>query len=135
MQDTAQSGSTIFFSKQPILDAEKRIWGYELLGGEVKEGMFEALAVTEGAAASMSSSTLFGLQDAMERGKKVLVAFDNKSIASGLPRALPAEYGSIRLPEESTQSSPVMEALGKLRSEGYQVILDLHDDSPHPIRR
>ena len=87
----------VFFSKQPILDGDRRIWGYELLGGEVRQGIFQVFPQEESAAASLSSSTYYGLQDAMERGKKIMVAFDAGSVVEGLPHALPAANGVLRL--------------------------------------
>lgn len=122
--DTPTNGP-IFFSKQPILDGDRRIWGYELLGGEVRQGIFQVFPQEESAAASLSSSTYYGLQDAMARGKKILVAFDARSVVEGLPHALPAENGVLRLSVGATLPPQVREKLTVLRADGYQVAVDV----------
>ena len=86
----------IFFTKQPILDTKRSIWGYELLGGEQKEGIYEIFPQQE-SVASLFSSAYVGLQEAMQRGKKIMVGFDDASIITGVPYALPPSYGVVRV--------------------------------------
>jgi EAL and modified HD-GYP domain-containing signal transduction protein len=115
----------IFFSKQPILDAEKRIWGYELLGGEIKEGAFQVFSKSKSAAASLSSSTYYGLQEAMDRGKRLLVAFDKDDILTGLAHAFPPENGGLRIPFEQAEHPELVEKIRALRNEGYVLTVDI----------
>ncbi|MCJ2163335.1 MULTISPECIES: HDOD domain-containing protein [unclassified Pseudodesulfovibrio] len=130
--DTPSEGS-LFFTKQPILDAKRRIWGYELLGGELREGIYQVFSKNESAAAGLSSSTYFGIQEAMERGKKVVVAFDEQSILEGLPRALPPSHGIVRVSAGSGCSQEVLAALQAFRGEGLEVLFGVTDTLPEAI--
>jgi EAL and modified HD-GYP domain-containing signal transduction protein len=118
----------IFFTKQPILDSQRRIWGYELLGAELREGIYEVFQRQE-SASSLSSGPYLGLQDAMVRGKKIVVAFDTKSILEGLPHVLPPGYGVLRVLDGSAHPNDVIDALQAFRKAGYLVSIDLRPES------
>ncbi|MFV0423540.1 EAL and HDOD domain-containing protein [Oleidesulfovibrio sp.] len=106
------------------MDTEKRIWGYELLGGEIQQGIFTVFPEQTGAAASLGSSAYFRLQEDMERGKRVMIAFDAESILMGVPKALPPQSGAIRVSQEATKTENVTQALKELKSEGYTIAID-----------
>ncbi len=122
----AQTG--IFFTKQPILDKKRRIWGYELLGAELREGIFNVFSQQE-SSASLASTAYLGLQGAMERGKKVAVAFDAKSILDGAPYALPPGHGVLRVLAGAARQPEVLESLQDMRQQGYLVSIDLDPGS------
>lgn len=114
----------VFFSKQPIMDSDRRIWGYELLGGEIQQGIFTVFPEHEAAATSLGSSAYFRLQEDMDRGKRVMVAFDAESIILGIPRALPAKAGVVRVSQEATKAEGVPEELRALKKDGYTIAID-----------
>lgn len=121
-EQLAPEQHSIFFTKQPILNAKRNIWGYELLGGEMKGNLYEVFPQQE-SAAGLCSSTYQGLQEAMNRGKKIMIGFDDLSILAGLPQALPAAYGVVRvLPGFRMEGLGI--ALQGLRSEGYQTMIE-----------
>ena len=123
-EKTAPEQHSIFFTKQPILDAKRSIWGYELLGGEMKEGIYEVFPQQE-SAASLSSSTYLSLQEAMERGKKIMIGFDEASILSGVPHALPPSFGVVRILSDATHGPGLDVALQGLHDEGYQTVIEI----------
>ncbi len=114
----------IFFTKQPILDTKRSIWGYELLGGEQKEGIYEIFPQQE-SVASLFSSAYVGLQEAMQRGKKIMVGFDDASIITGVPYALPPSYGVVRVLPGEPRPPGFDAALQELRRQGYQTVLEI----------
>lgn len=121
-EQLAREQHSIFFTKQPILNAKRSIWGYELLGGEMKGNIYEVFPQQE-SAAGLCSSTYQGLQEAMNRGKKIMIGFDDLSILAGLPQALPAAYGVVRvLPGFRMEGLDI--ALQGLRNEGYQIMIE-----------
>jgi c-di-GMP phosphodiesterase len=122
---------SVFFTKQPILDPRRSIWGYELLGGEMREGIYEVFPQRE-SAASLTSSTYWGLQEAMERGKKIMVGLDEKSILTGVPHAMPPASGVIRVLPDAASVPELPAALQALRNEGYLIVLDVTGDCPTP---
>jgi c-di-GMP phosphodiesterase len=130
-ENTASARQSLFFTKQPILDAKRSIWGYELLGAEIREGIYQVFPQQE-SSASLSSSTYVGLQEAMERGKKIMVGFDDTSILTGLPYALPPSCGVVRVLPGSARAPGLEVALQKLRSEGYHTILEVIPGKPLP---
>ena len=123
-EKTTPEQHSIFFTKQPILDAKRSIWGYELLGGEMKEGIYEVFPQQE-SAASLSSSTYLSLQEAMERGKKIMIGFDEASILSGVPHALPPSFGVVRILSDATHGPGLDVALQGLHDEGYQTVIEI----------
>src|SRR5208283_3309003 len=122
--DNASAQSRIFFTKQPILDTKRSIWGYELLGGEQKEGIYEILPQQE-SVASLFSSAYLGLQEAMQRGKKIMVGFDEASIMTGVPHALPPSCGVVRVLPGEIPTSGFDAALQELRRQGYQTVMEI----------
>ena len=121
-QIAQQEQHSIFFTKQPILDAKRSIWGYELLGIVMNGNMYEVFPQQK-SAAGLCSSAYQGLQEAMNRGKKIMIGFDDMSILAGLPQALPAAYGVVRvLPGFHTDG--LSAALQGLRSEGYLTMVE-----------
>jgi len=126
---STDSQSPVFFSKQPILDTKRSIWGYELLGGEQKEGMYEIFPQQE-SIASLFSGAYVGIQEAIQRGKKIVVGFDDASIIAGLPYALPPSYGVVRVLPGGPRASGSDAALQELRRQGYQAVLEILPDIP-----
>jgi c-di-GMP phosphodiesterase len=130
-KNAGPSPHSIFFIKQPILDVKRNIWGYELLGGELKDGIYEVFPQQE-SAAGLSSSTYLGLQEAMERGKQIMVGFDEAGILTGLPHALPPASGVVRVLSGETHAPELTSALEKLQKEGYQTALEFLPGRPIP---
>ena len=131
-EKTSLGLSTVFFTKQPILDAHRSIWGYELLGGEEKGGLYEIFPQQE-STVGLSSSTYLGLQEPMERGKKIMVGFDETGILTGVPYALPSASGVVRVLAGGEVQAPGLEAaLQALRKDGYQITWEVRFDRPLP---
>ena len=128
---TSVQGS-VFFTKQPILDIKRSIWGYELLGGEMKDGIYEIFPQQE-SASGLSSSAYVGLQETMERGKRIMMGFDDASILTGVPHALPPSCGVVRVLPDTDHASGLDTALQALRSEGYQTVLEVTPGNPLPL--
>lgn len=113
----------IFFIKQPILDDKRSIWGYELLGGELKDGIYEVFPQQK-SAAGLSSTIYLDLQEAIERGKQIMVGFDEAAILTGLPHALPPASGVVRVLRGETPDPALRPALEQLRTAGYQTAME-----------
>jgi EAL and modified HD-GYP domain-containing signal transduction protein len=133
MNDKTATSPTqgIFFIKQPIFDGKRSIWGYELLGGELKDGIYEVFPQQE-SAAGLSSTVYLDLQEAIERGKRIMVGFDQKGILAGLPYALPPSCGVVRLLPGESEVPELRTALAQLRTDGYKTILEYIPDTPIP---
>jgi EAL and modified HD-GYP domain-containing signal transduction protein len=130
-ENITSGASAVFFTKQPILDVHRSIWGYELLGGELKGGLYEIFLQQE-SAASLSSRTYLSLQEAMERGKKIMIGFDETGILTGLPHALPPTSGVVRVLADQVPAPGLEAALEALGRDGYQIACEVREDSPLP---
>lgn len=121
--------SHIFFTKQPILDTKRSIWGYELLGGGQKEGIHGTISREEGVAGLFSSACV-ELQEAMQRGKKIMVGFDDASIVTGVPHALPPSCGVVRVHPGEPRDAGFHAVLQDLRGQGYQTVMEVMPGMP-----
>jgi c-di-GMP phosphodiesterase len=130
-ENTQSIPSTVFFSKQPILDIHRSIWGYELLGGELKGGLYEIFLQQE-STASLFSRTYLGLQEAMERGKKIMIGFDEAGILAGVPHALPSASGVVRVLADELLAPGLENVLQALRADGYQIAWEVQVASSLP---
>ncbi len=128
---TAAPHRSLFFTRQPILDAKRSIWGYELLGGEVGADLHEVFLERD-SVAGLASSTYVSLQGAMERGKKIVVAFDGASILAGVTHALPPSSGVVRVLCGTGHDPNLAATVETLRGEGYLILLDVAPDYPLP---
>jgi c-di-GMP phosphodiesterase len=122
---------SIFFIKQPILDGKRTIWGYELLGGELKDGIYQVFPQQK-SGAGLSSSIYLDLQEAIERGKRIMVGFDQRGILKGLPYALPPACGVVRVLPGETLVPELGPTLKQLRTDGYQTAMEFIPGRPTP---
>ncbi len=134
MSNTTQqhTDKPVFFAKQPIMDAERRIWGYELLGGELQRGISSVFPKQQNTPTGLAYSAYYRLQGDIARGKRLMVLFDAENILLGIPRTLPAQSGAIRVTQEATKTPGVLAELATLKEEGYIIAVDCaHTLRPH----
>lgn len=110
--------SPLLFTRHTILDDKRRIWGYEFVCG-VREG--DACLLNE---KGLAQSSFIGLQQAIGRGRKVLASFSEKAVAEGAPYVLPPGHGVIRVRDEGPLSDATLDALAKLKADGFSVAVD-----------
>lgn len=114
----------VSIARQPVFDTKRRLWGYALFCVGRSGPLTAAVSASHPAdadqvAVSVASSAYVGLQQIVERGKKVLVDFNEKSILEQLPYALPAELTMIQVPPEVFEKPSVPEVLNQMKSDGY----------------
>jgi EAL and modified HD-GYP domain-containing signal transduction protein len=113
-----------FSARQPILDLDKRIFGYELLFRSSIENVFPNVDQEKA-----TSKMIEGLQldlglDKISAGKLAFINFTEKSILQALPNLLPKTQVVIEILEDVTPSREVYVQLKKLAIEGYILALD-----------
>lgn len=120
-----------FVARQPVFDADKRLWGYDLLyrhGIEALQAVFEDEQIAD--VSVVAGLFLCQPQDLAE-GKKILVNFAESSVTGGVVYALPAHNTVIQVHAAIRPSPAFVTALDELRAEGYLVALDGFDaDTP-----
>ena len=112
---------SVSLARQPVFDAQLRLWGYELVcvGGGGRPGF--ALPENENVALNVASGAYIGLQQILDRGRKVLVGFNEKSILDDLPYALPPVLAVVKVREKLGLQPSVSPILERLKSDGYLI--------------
>ncbi|HAS90030.1 MAG TPA: diguanylate phosphodiesterase [Desulfovibrio sp.] len=115
---------SFFVARQPVFDAQKNIWGYELLFRN-SEGTNTADIGDDDAATSQVIADGFGLiQDDIEDGQRLLVNFPRNMLLEGAADFLPPEICVVEVLEHVQPEPDVLEALRDLKDRGYVLALD-----------
>jgi c-di-GMP-related signal transduction protein len=111
-----------FLARQPILDCNGRVYGYELL---FRNGPLNAFSGDhEYASRTMADNTiLFGLEE-LTGGHQAFFNCTEDFLLSDLPYLLPAESTVLEILETVEPSKQLIEACETLRARGYRFALD-----------
>jgi EAL and modified HD-GYP domain-containing signal transduction protein len=113
-----------FLARQPIFDARKRVFGYELL---FRAGPVGTCAHGDGDQASRvliaNAVSVFGLES-LTRGGKAFVNFTRDLLLQGDAYLLPARRTVVEVLETVVPDGEVIEACRRLKRAGYQVAMD-----------
>ena len=71
---------SVSIARQPVFDEKGRLWGYELFCVGSDETTRSGFPEHENVALNVASSAYIGLQQILERGKKIIVNFNEKSM-------------------------------------------------------
>lgn len=124
-----------FSARQPILDIEKRVFGYELLFRSSIENFFPDVD-EEMATSKMIEGLQFDLGlDKISSGKLAFINFTEKSILNAYPNMLPKNQIVVEVLESVKPSKAVFVELQKLAIEGYIIALDdfIHSQQWEPF--
>ncbi|MES2222100.1 MAG: EAL domain-containing protein, partial [Acidobacteriota bacterium] len=130
--DLAQSLPARCFARQPILDRQKQVFGYEFLFRAGKENRFCIASTAESESATqwmVDNSVLYDFESLAGRGKAFLNCTSD-ALTSGLVTLLPARSTVLEILEDIEPNSEILETCGQLRALGYQLSLD--DFVPRP---
>ena len=113
-----------FVARQPILDAQQRVFGYELLFRESRWS--EAFETgPEAATASVISNALLGVGlKTLTNGRRAFINVTRKLLLEGVPEVLAANRVVLELTEDIEPDAEVLRACGELRRAGYELALD-----------
>jgi EAL and modified HD-GYP domain-containing signal transduction protein len=128
-RSSAAEAATVSLARRPVFDDKRRLWGYELfrVGGALGPG---DAANKESAAASLAKSAYIGLQNMLDRGKKIVLDFNAKGLLDDLPYVLPPVSAVVQV-DESVMSTPeVVSSLKRLKTDGFLVAVDRFTGSP-----
>jgi EAL and modified HD-GYP domain-containing signal transduction protein len=118
-----QSPVSVSIARQPVFDDKRRLWGYELccVGNAASGG--SGFPEEGSVAIEVASSGYTGLQQILNRGKKILVNFDEKGVLDRLPYALPPVLAAVKVSEDQGRRPAVVDALDRLKSDGYLIAI------------
>ena len=119
-----QQNVIVCLGRRPVFDELRRLWGYALfcVGGEAAApaGHSEGDSV----AVQVASSSFIGLQQIVQRNKKIMVPFDEKSMLDNLPYALPTILAALKIDESLLRHPAMFEQLQKFKKDGYLIAID-----------
>ncbi len=114
---------TISIARQPVFNAKKDLWGYELVCVCNSMDIGETISIEDNIAVNVASSNYIGIQQVVERGKKIIVNFNEKNVLDDSPYALPPKLAVVRVPERLLVNSGVVDSLLRFKKDGYHIAI------------
>lgn len=112
---------SVSIARQPVFDEKGQLWGYELFCVGSDETTPSGFPEHENVALSVASSAYIGLQQILDREKKIIVNFNEKTILDDLPYAFPPILAVVKMAEDIYTQPHVPEMLKRLKSDGYLI--------------
>lgn len=125
----APAAATVSLARLPVFDDNRRLWGYELfcLGGAGSSG--EPVG-KESAANSLAQSAYLGMQNMLDRGKKIILDFNAKGLLDDLPYVLPPASAVVKVDAAVASNPEVVLSLKRMKSDGFLIAVDQFSDTP-----
>jgi EAL and modified HD-GYP domain-containing signal transduction protein len=117
-----ENPNSVSIVRQPIFDKKRRLWGYEILCMGIAESTGPETS-EESVAVNVASSAYIGFQQIMDRGKKVVVNFNEKNILENFPYAFPQNLAAVMVKEDMVGRPNVLNVLSRLKSDGYLIVV------------
>jgi c-di-GMP-related signal transduction protein len=118
-----------FLARQPILTADRRIFGYEILSRSGPENYCKPLADGEMYADTMDKLFLMGLNQ-MTHGLPAFLNCSREFLLRGYLELLPHESVVGEILETVKPELDVVSACRRMKEKGYRMALDDYQDSP-----
>jgi len=111
-----------YVARQPILDREEQVFGYELL---FRDGLVNAFRgdCDEASRATLDRSLLMGI-DVLCDGRRAFVNCTRDTLINGLVTLLPSASTAVEILESVPPDAEVMTACCSLKEAGYLIALD-----------
>lgn len=119
----------LFLGRQPIVDRDQNVVGYELLSRRGTDGLSNNLdPITDGFEDVVEALIANGL-DSLVGDKPAFVQFDRRLLLGDLAMQLPSDRIIVELPGSVDAAAEILTACQMLRSKGYRLALaDCGDD-------
>jgi c-di-GMP-related signal transduction protein len=118
-----EGGITRFVARQPILEADEKIVGYELLFRDGIEDYFRNTDAEAASRSTLDTSMLLGL-DVLCDGRRAFINCTRDMLLKGYMTLLPAQQSAIEVLESVQPDELVINACSELRKAGYWIVLD-----------
>ena len=115
--DDATASAGLSIARQPIFDADRRLWGYELFC----IGNLAPSAEDKSIAMRVVTSAYMGLQQILKQGQKIMLDFDEMGILDDLPYALPPLLAAVQVAESVFLRPSIPDVLQQLKNDGYLI--------------
>ncbi|MDB1122695.1 EAL domain-containing protein [Vibrio sp. kj40-1] len=118
-----------YVARQPILDRNKKLYGYELLFRNSEKNAFPSVTDEE-ATHKLVIEQFFEHDQSVLGGKLGFINFPYNSLIQKLPTVLPNEHVIIEILEDCEPTMDLLSAVIALKKEGYRFALDDFVPSP-----
>lgn len=112
---------TISFIRYPVFKKNRQLWGYRVRCIDRQGDAGHRLPGGGDVSDLVSSSSCMGLERLLSKEKSLMVDLGQESILEAIPYALPAANSVIRIREKIPVDAPLMNALEKLKADGYSL--------------
>ena len=113
-----------FIARQPILDREMNIFGYELLFRDGFDNCFGGVQEDQATSQVIAGSALlFGMESLLGEGKG-FINFTRKALLSDYASVLPKRQTVVEILENVEPDAQVLDACERLKKQGYVLALD-----------
>ncbi len=120
----------VSIARQPVFNKKKDLWGYELICVSNAGEIGTSITAEENVAVNVASSNYIAIQQVLDRGKKIIVNFNEKNILDDSPYALPPVLTMVKVPENLLSNRNVVDSLLKLKTDGYLIAIGDITGSP-----
>jgi EAL and modified HD-GYP domain-containing signal transduction protein len=128
--------SRVYIARQPILDRQRRVAGYELLFRSAGDVSRAAVSNAEEATSSVVLNTLteFSL-DYVVGQQRAWINVTRRFVLDGLAETLPPKRVTLEVLENQEVDSLLVSTLARLRERGFTIALDdfTYDDGTAPL--
>ncbi len=119
-----------FAARQPILNADKSLFAYELLFREGHDNVFPDIDAEQA-----TSRMVEGLQSSLDitaltQNKPAFINFTHDSLINGYPLMLGSKQIVVEILETARPTKRLLEAVKELKQKGYVIALDDYEHDP-----
>ncbi|HBY19887.1 MAG: hypothetical protein A2Y24_05395 [Clostridiales bacterium GWE2_32_10] len=114
----------IFVARQPIFDAKKNVYAYELLYRDSSVNKYTAVDGNKATAAVLANSFMEIGYDTITNGKKAFINFTEQLLNMSAPTLFPKELIVIEILEDVEPTSALIEKCIEFKQKGYTIALD-----------
>jgi EAL and modified HD-GYP domain-containing signal transduction protein len=118
---TPDNAVTLSVARQPVFDAKRRLWGYDLFCVGRDPASPAGVPTDDRVAIGVASSAYMGLQQIISGGQKIILNFSEKSILEQLPYAMPPALAVVQVTEQVFAQPHVLPVLQQFKTDGFQI--------------
>lgn len=118
---TPYNAVTLSVARQPVFDAKRRLWGYDLFCVGRDPASPAGVPKDDRVAICVASSAYMCLQQIISGGNKIILNFSEKSILEQLPYAMPPALAVVQVTEQIFALPHVLPVLQQLKADGFQI--------------
>lgn len=113
------------FARQPVFDRTEQVWGYEFFYRASPDADHAVMDDANLATLTVAANALARPgKDVQHAAGRVILNFTERAVLDEVPLALPAQHSVVKLHEPAELRPDLLDALDRLRREGYEIMLD-----------